>query len=209
MRNKPRNAFTLIELLIVVAIIGILAAIAVPNFLNAQVRAKVARVRSELRSVSDACELYRNDHGQYPFPKLSTYIEKTGVHTDVNIVKALLELTTPVAYMTSVNFPDPFFKTGDGNWNSTVTAYSSYTYVNYGGRWGKNWSSDLHVDGYALCSFGPDKWDSGGVWPVVQHSLGNAISWEAIYEGTNGLRSPGDIVRYGGNHGFPSSNLGG
>src|SRR6188768_3789796 len=61
-----KKAFTLIELLIVVAIIAILAAIAVPNFLEAQVRAKVSRARTDMRSVATALEGYAVDNNKYP-----------------------------------------------------------------------------------------------------------------------------------------------
>lgn len=64
MRNE--SGFTLIELLIVVAIIGILAAIAIPNLLQAQVRAKIARVKADMHTVVTAMELYAVDHNDYP-----------------------------------------------------------------------------------------------------------------------------------------------
>ena len=93
-----RRAFTLIELLIVVAIIAILAAIALPNFLEAQTRAKVARVESDLRAMAVALEAYRVDEGDYP---LSANPPAWQPPTET------WRLTTPVAYMTSVP-RDPF-----------------------------------------------------------------------------------------------------
>nr|HQH74561.1 prepilin-type N-terminal cleavage/methylation domain-containing protein [bacterium] len=63
--TKTSLGFTLIELLIVVAIIGILAAIAVPNFMNARIRANIARVRADQKSISTALELYHMDNNCY------------------------------------------------------------------------------------------------------------------------------------------------
>ena len=63
-----RNAkgFTLIELLIVVAIIGIIAAIAIPNLLNAIDRGKQKRTMADLRSMGTAIEQYSVDNTFYP-----------------------------------------------------------------------------------------------------------------------------------------------
>ncbi len=59
-------AFTFLELLVVVACISILAGIAVPNFLEAQVRSKVARARADLAVTAEALEAYYADHFAYP-----------------------------------------------------------------------------------------------------------------------------------------------
>ena len=62
---KKREGFTLIELLIVVAIIGIIAAIAVPWFLNAIQRAKQKRTMADMRSIGEALEIYQIDYNEY------------------------------------------------------------------------------------------------------------------------------------------------
>jgi type II secretion system protein G len=61
-----QRGFTLIELLIAVAIIGIIAAIAVPNLLNALQRARQKKSMSALRAVSEGIEMYQQDWSFFP-----------------------------------------------------------------------------------------------------------------------------------------------
>ena len=87
-------AFTLIELIIVVAIIAILSAIAVPNFLEAQARSKISRAKSDMRALATGIEAYSVDWGHAPrgnFFQMSTR-EMELAQGD----KGLILLSTPV-----------------------------------------------------------------------------------------------------------------
>ncbi|HJO22533.1 MAG TPA: prepilin-type N-terminal cleavage/methylation domain-containing protein, partial [Myxococcota bacterium] len=63
--NARRGGFTLIELMIVVAIIGILAAIAIPNFLRFQLKAKSSEGKTNLAAIRTAEESYYAEYGYY------------------------------------------------------------------------------------------------------------------------------------------------
>ena len=60
-----QEGFTLIELMIVIAIIGILAAIAIPNFVNYQLKSKTGEAKFNLGSIKTTSEAYRSEHDSY------------------------------------------------------------------------------------------------------------------------------------------------
>lgn len=183
------KAFTLIELLIVVAIIGILAAIAVPNFLNAQIRAKVARTNADLKALSTAIDTYFLDHNKHP-----NNMSHLTVH--------LIGLTTPIPYIADVGFRD-VFKAEQGNTGNSLESYLYFNYF-YESPPGRNWINninrqDLSTFGYCLASWGPDRNQNAIEWVYIQNSSGDqAGAWARVYSPTNGLVSTGDIGRWGG-----------
>jgi len=183
------SAFTLIELLIVVAIIAILAAIAVPNFLEAQTRSKIATVYSDFRTLKTGMEAYRVDNSGYPIDWNDWY---PGGGLDDFLTWR--QLTTPIAYITSV-FYTPFLAR-----NLHHNPYGDREVYIYGG--GKTMITRTPADQlavgieYVVQCAGPDEdadylWnDTEMVW--VDQEDGRAI--HLVYDATNGTRSSGDIL---------------
>ena len=183
-----RHGFTLIELLIVVAIIGILAAIAVPNYLNAQLRAKIAKAESEIRGVGVALESYYVDYNFYPLTNFPNGEWKYPISA------RMFPLTTPVAYMSSVP-QDPFIYGPPGARidESQHEAYVTYDYVDA-------WAT-VHYQGATMLgnSFRCAEWRIASAGPDGTMTYGSIYSFSA----SNGLRSPGDLVRTGPRTAYP------
>ena len=181
-RNKTTGlGFTLIELLIVVAIIAILAAIAIPNFLQAQVRAKVSRVKAELRTLGTGLESYYVDENGYPHEYL--FADNPGTE-QLRSLYVFRQLTTPISYITSLPI-DPF-KAGmrDGT-NYKNNPY--YWYYNWLERYGRG------INPYP----GSDcPWYNQEI-SVIVTSIGPAFTaaWPMIYDPTNGTVSNGNLTR--------------
>ena len=67
----------LIELLIVVGILGILAAVAIPNFIGMTDEAKAARIQADLSTIGSAAEIYYVKNGKYP-ADIQEMVDETG-----------------------------------------------------------------------------------------------------------------------------------
>lgn len=193
------SAFTLIELLIVVAIIGILAAIAVPNFLNAQIRSKISRVMADQRNLSTAIEMYSFDNGRSPTGSLEGV--SVGLWT-AGDRQALKLLTTPISYMGSLP-NDPFVNSQYGTAESD-TNRRSYTYNSMENQdWrGGNYQMAFDV-GFTWYMFSPGPSNlQNAPWPDYLLAANNpAYSGQPdnpndrVFQTSNGLTSEGWIIR--------------
>ncbi len=142
-RNK---GFTLIELMIVVAIIAIIAAIAIPNLLGAKKSANEASAISTCRTVSTTCEQYRNRTAAYPLTL--TDLSNAG----------LIDTVLGTTFKKSGYMFGSAVGLADGNLSGTATTWSMFASPEPSGG-----DRNFKID-----ETGVLQWDNAGVWEPVQ-----------------------------------------
>jgi prepilin-type N-terminal cleavage/methylation domain-containing protein len=211
LRKSLINGFTLIELLIVVAIISILSSIAVPNFLEAQTRAKVSRVKADMASMSTAIEIYAIDHNNYPYrrnpnwqptdPRFQYSYYAPLLATKMNDLKVL---TTPISYMVKV--PSDIFESTVPVPLNTIDYFDPEQTNILANRLNPDRDHPVDVKLWLLLSVGPDgcigvsETGNPGGYPPQPPFFINSINTE--YDPTRGTISLGNVYKMQGSEDF-------
>jgi prepilin-type N-terminal cleavage/methylation domain-containing protein len=200
-----KRAFTLIELLIVVAILAVLAAIAVPNLMEAQTSSKTSNVVAGMRAVRTAIESYMVDWGEYP-PNRTDHDQVMHMDGMMRMAFVPTTLTSPIAYIEVI--PLDVFK--PKIMHDHVHSYMYLSPLNvsemarqdYRARVEERDVATTPVPRYALFSAGPDQKYGAmmmltGMETPPQYMMMYPPSRSPVqYDPTNGTLSTGDIVRF-------------
>lgn len=180
------RGFTMVELTLVAIIILILISIALPNFLEAQIRAKVTAANGDMECLAQALEEYYIGYRAYPLNVVSK-LPEGGLSEDGNPNlrgSALTVLTTPVVYLSALPL-DQFFPQGKQR--------ELFDYINFvdltGGPISKTSFRSSGSAAYVLVSVGPNRESDTFAQKIPPVML--------LYAPTNGTSSPGDIHRFG------------
>jgi len=187
-------------LLVAVAVVSALAAIAAQSVLEAETRAKIARVNADLRDLAVASEAYFVDHGIYP-PSTSGGVQRRGFPEQLGgqFLSATLwvDLSTPVAYIGNAFLIDHFALPDGGDLPEDGAVYTYQNLLN-------NYCGDL-LQGEprfstsfcdAAMEFYGD-WRLGSVGPDGDFGIPGAVppTAQTPYDPTNGTLSAGNIWR--------------